>query len=118
MPNVFKFNGEDCEVTTYEAAEALAGFSLDRRLNYYITQEGEVEEQGACTMRCSGCSCGCEGGCSCGDIGIGCHECGYTGKRRIWFGFPARSPDERKRDRERDRSRRKLIQQQTTSTTR
>lgn len=99
MARVLKYNGTACELVTHEAAEALAGFRLDRRINYWIGEGGEVEEEGVYTGRCSGCSCGCEGGCSCGD-GMGCRECGYTGRRRMYFGFPARTPEERKRDRD------------------
>ena len=82
------------EPATYEQAKAVAGFRLDRRRKYWITEEGEVEEQGVVTLSCSGCSCGCEGGCSCGPSS-GCRECGYTGKRRFHFGYPAQSPEER-----------------------
>ncbi|MCY1341526.1 hypothetical protein D9M68_138730 [compost metagenome] len=100
MARVFRFTPEGAEPSTHEEAERIAGFKLDRRLNYAITGDGEVEEEGVCTLRCSGCSCGCEGGCSCGDVGFGCRECGYTGKRRHYFGLPARTPEQRKDDRE------------------
>ncbi len=80
---------------TYEDAEKITGFRLDRRINYLITQEGEVEQESWCTLDCSGCSCGCEGGCSCGPS-TGCSECGYTGKSRHYFSFPP-SPPERKK---------------------
>ncbi len=99
MGKVFKYSADGCQLSTHEEAESITGFRLDRRLNYSIGESGEVEEEGFCTLRCSGCSCGCEGGCSCGD-GMGCRECGYTGRRRTFFGFPARTPEERKRDRE------------------
>ncbi len=82
------------EAATYEEAEKIIGFRLDRRINYSINREGEVEQDGWCTLDCSGCSCGCEGGCSCGPS-AGCSECGYTGKRRTYFSFPP-SPPERK----------------------
>lgn len=79
---------------TYEDAEKIIGFRLDRRINYLITQEGEVEQESWCTLDCSGCSCGCEGGCGCGPS-TGCSECGYTGKSRHYFSFPP-SPPKRK----------------------
>lgn len=101
MPSVMRMTDDGWKPATYEEAERLAGFKLDRRLNYSITQVGEVEEDGVVTLACSGCRCGCEGGCSCGtgERGYGCHECGYTGRRRVYFGFPARSPKQRRRDR-------------------
>jgi hypothetical protein len=82
------------EPATYEAAELLTGFRLDRRLNFVITEDNEVEVRAVCTLDCSGCSCGCEGGCSCGPSS-GCSECGYTGKRRMHFSYPV-SPPKRK----------------------
>ncbi len=88
-------HGFRVEPATYEQAEAVAGFKLDRRRKYWITDQGEVEEEGVVTLACSGCSCGCEGGCSCGPSS-GCSECGYTGKRRFYFGYPAQSPEQRK----------------------
>lgn len=102
MARVFRHLESGFAMTTHSEAEKAAGFPLDRRLNYSITEAGNVEEHGVVTLRCTGCSCGCEGGCSCGD-GPGCRECGYTGRRRYHFGFPARSPEERRRDREVDR---------------
>ena len=69
---------------TYEDAEKITGFRLDRRVNYSISQEGEVEQESWCTLDCSGCSCGPSTGCS---------ECGYTGKRRHYFGFPPSPPE-------------------------
>jgi len=75
------------EPTTYEDAEKITGFRLDRRANYVITEENEVERCDVVTLDCSGCGCGCEGGCSCGPR-PGCSECGYTGKRRMPFTFP------------------------------
>ena len=102
MPKVMRWvadqsaeHGFQIESATYEQAEEAAGFRLDRRRNYWITEDGEVEEDGVVTLSCSGCSCGCEGGCSCGPSS-GCSECGYTGKRRLHFGYPAQSPEQRK----------------------
>lgn len=82
------------EPATYEDAEAITGFRLDRRSNYMISQHGEVEQLSWCTLRCSGCSCDCSS-CSYGydtHESSGCEECGYTGKRRHHFGFPPRAP--------------------------
>jgi hypothetical protein len=73
------------EPATYEDAEQVTGFRLDRRLNYVITEESEVEARGVVTLNCTGCSCGCEGGCG---PSTGCGECGYTGKRRMHFTYP------------------------------
>ena len=83
------------EPATYEEAENITGFRLDRRSNFLISREGEVEQLGQCTMECSGCSCDCSS-CSYGynaHKASGCRECGYTGKRRMHFGFPPASPD-------------------------
>lgn len=76
---------------TYEEAEKITGFRLDRRLNYSINRESEVLIEAVCTMECSGCSCDCSS-CSYGynaHPASGCKECGYTGKSRTYFGFPA-----------------------------
>lgn len=100
MPRVMRHTAKGWKLATYEQAERLAGFKLDRRLNYSITQDGEVEEDGVVTLPCSGCKCDTYGGCNCCGIrGAGCRECGYTGRSRIYFGFPARTPGERRRDR-------------------
>lgn len=100
MAHVMRFTGEKWELSSHEEAEQITGFKLDRRLNYSINEDREVEEDGVCTMPCSGCKCDAYGGCNCcGERGAGCRECGYTGKRRIFFGYPARTPEQRKRDR-------------------
>lgn len=52
-------HGFRIEPATYAQAEELAGFRLDRRRIYWITSDGEVEEEGVVTLSCSGCSCGC-----------------------------------------------------------
>lgn len=67
-----------------ESVEKLAGKRLDRRKSYAVIR-GEVCESASWTGECSGCSTDYE---SCGYvIGMGCRECGYTGKRRhsIWI---------------------------------
>jgi hypothetical protein len=57
---------------TYEQADKIAGRRLDRRKNYCILN-GEICESVSWTQGCSGCS---------SHYGeLGCHECGYTGKR-------------------------------------
>lgn len=90
-------------------AETIAGKRLDRRRSYYTTDNGEPEGPDGCypgervfiwcewTQSCSGCAETVDGqnvfnypidkkhGCM---IGSGCHECGYTGKRRNGFFFP------------------------------
>ena len=39
---------------TYEDAEKITGFRLDRRRNHTITREGEVEVEDVCSVQCSG----------------------------------------------------------------
>lgn len=83
------------EPATYDEAERITGFRLDRRVNYLILRDGEVEQLGVATMECSGCSCDCSS-CSYGynaHQASGCSECGYTGRRRMHFGFPPSPPD-------------------------
>ena len=63
--------------STYEAAEKLAGFKLDRRKNYAL-MDGKVHESCCWASECSGCD------------GYGCHECGSRGVRRsgAWVPVP------------------------------
>lgn len=61
--------------STYEAAEKIAGFKLDRRKNYAII-DGQVCESAEWTQACSGCNAEWE------ERGSGCAECGYTGLSR------------------------------------
>lgn len=93
------------EKISYVEAEKIENKRLDRRRQYYKhTKEGATVDNGyACngsggslkgdvfvierwTQPCSGCSeydaghCIYEAG--------GCHECGYTGKRREWMHMP------------------------------
>lgn len=73
---------------THEEAESLAGVRLDKRRKWFIWGK-DVCCNDKETLSCSGCSCDCEGGCSCcGKRGAGCHECGYTGKRVFNFPVP------------------------------
>lgn len=65
-----------------ESVEKLAGKRLDRRKSYAVIR-GEVCELASWTGPCSGCRS------HSGDTyqrGMGCYECGYTGKRReaVW----------------------------------
>ncbi|MDD1966129.1 hypothetical protein NPS29_12440 [Pseudomonas putida] len=82
------------ESATYEDAEKITGFRLDRRSSFLILRDGRVEQIGVATIGCSGCSCDCSS-CSYGynaHGASGCEECGYTGKRRVHFGFPPTPP--------------------------
>jgi len=82
---------------TYEDAEKITGFRMDRRSSYLITRNDVVEQEGQCTVECSGCSCDCSS-CSYGyntHKASGCRECGGTGKRRLYFGFPPSPPKNR-----------------------
>lgn len=76
--------GNDGEVrdqpSTYEAADAIAGRKLDRRRNYAIIR-GEVCEEGRWSRHCSGYTETPEST-SPAHRGIGCGECGYTGRTR------------------------------------
>ncbi|MBC3465048.1 hypothetical protein [Pseudomonas sp. RW10S2] len=79
---------------TYEEAEKITGFRLDRRHNYCINREGEVEVLGVCSVECSGCRCDCSS-CSYGynaHAPSGCRECGYTGRVRMYYGYPPTPP--------------------------
>ncbi len=52
-------HGFEVEPATYEQAENVASSGLIVG-KYWITEDGEVEEEGVVTLSCSGCSCGCE----------------------------------------------------------
>lgn len=70
------------ESEIYESIEhAIEELKLDRRHKW------EVFNETLCyphyyTAPCSGCSCDCSDGYGCNHGNSGCHECGYTGKRR------------------------------------
>lgn len=68
----------DDRPSTYEAAEKLAGRRLDRRRNYAII-DGQVAESVRWSQACSGCYQGhdIESG-----VGLGCSECGHSGRRQ------------------------------------
>lgn len=63
---------------TYARADKLAGRRLDRRKNYAIIG-GEVCEACSWSDACSGCHEGERDGLYA--RGMGCHECGYAGRR-------------------------------------
>lgn len=68
----------DDRPTTYERADQLAGRRLDRRRSYAII-DGQVTESCQWSQACSGCYEGHNIG---SGTGIGCRECGHTGRRR------------------------------------
>lgn len=80
----------DDRPSTFEAAEKLYGQRLDRRKSYAII-EGKVCEVVRWTDRCSGCSGDHE---NLYQQGMGCWECGYTGKSRrsVWSPLAANGP--------------------------
>ena len=69
----------DDQPATYEQAEKIAGQRLDRRKNYAII-DGQVAESCEWSQACSGCY---EGYDIANASGLGCDECGYTGRRRL-----------------------------------
>lgn len=92
-----------------EVAERLSGKRLDRRRNYYKAL-GTICYTETFTQACSGC-------CEIGEygqgsenypydeknkclIGSGCHECGYTGKRRTTFFVPFDTPSNKELEEE------------------
>ena len=79
----------DDRPSTYEAAEQLAGRRLDRRRNYAII-DGQVAESARWSQACSGCYEGHETG---SGIGLGCSECGYTGRRQSGSWLPLLEQD-------------------------
>lgn len=85
IERVFSEGDFEDRPSTYEAAEAIAGRRLDRRKNYAIIH-GEVREEGRWSRPCTGCAEVPES--SHGpERGIGCEECGYTGRAReaMWL---------------------------------
>jgi len=72
--------------STYSEAEMICGHRLDRRRNYAIINN-EVCGSVNWTQPCSGCHEGVEG-----DRGMGCDECGYTGKSIQSFWLPIDVP--------------------------
>ena len=79
IERVFKADGDFEDVpSSFEAAEKIIGQTLDRRKNYAIIH-GEVCRLLTFNRACSGCY---EGISYYNGTGNGCHECGYTGRRR------------------------------------
>jgi hypothetical protein len=70
---------------TKEQAEKRSKVKLDGRRKYFMW-DGLVCVAESYTIACSGCTDDSEY--SCARIGSGCHECGYTGKRRCNFPCP------------------------------
>jgi hypothetical protein len=90
------------EIITTKEAEQIAGRKLDGRRKYATTDDGKPDEMtgatlfeiGRWTRSCSGCSCDGEYPCDCcQERGAGCHECGYTGKRREEMWVPVLEPN-------------------------
>jgi len=81
--------GQTCgvkdEPSTFEKAEKVAGFKLDKRRNYAIIQN-EVRQLAKWTQPCSGCSDDSEY--SNASRGSGCSECGYHGVVRTGMYLP------------------------------
>lgn len=77
---VIEYKGEAIVPSTYDAAEKLAGFRLDRRRNYAILK-GEVCESVEFKTECGECE------------GFGCNRCGGTGKQWTGAWVPARAKD-------------------------
>ena len=77
---------------TIAEAEKIAGRRLDRRRKYAVDDDVDADPEfplfslARWAQGCSGCSCDCHPGCSHG--ASGCHECGYTGRRRIVMWLP------------------------------
>lgn len=82
----------DPRQVTIEQAEAFAGKRLDRRHRYAILPglngADELHAAASWTHVCSGCAYD-DGGYVTPSRGMGCEECGYTGKRRQSQWLPA-----------------------------
>jgi hypothetical protein len=72
--------------------EAVKLLKLDKR-HKWQEWNGELSYPFWYTAPCSGCSCDCSDGYGCNHGNSGCHECGYTGKRRNVVPVPAFMPD-------------------------
>jgi hypothetical protein len=72
---------EHFRLLAVDEAESLFGGKLDRRRRYALLL-GDVCEHSSYVVPCSGCACDCGDGYPCEHEGCGCHECGYTGRRR------------------------------------
>lgn len=80
---------------TWREAEARFGRRLDRRRRYGVYEGDELEllTVSRWTQYCTGCTEVPEMGVA-PEVGIGCHECGHTGKRRfeMWAPHPVFTP--------------------------
>ncbi len=72
--------------------EAVRILKLDKRYRWEES-DGELIRWHKYTSNCSGCSCDCSDGHGCNHGNSGCHECGYTGKRRNFVPIPAFMPN-------------------------
>lgn len=70
-----------------EIEKAVALYGMDRRKVYCI-YDGMLATHEKVTTHCSGCRCDCGDGFPCAHGNAGCAECGYTGKRVIYFAAP------------------------------
>lgn len=75
----------DSREVHWKQAEKMTGRRLDRRRKYAVIS-GEVCNLGRWTEACSGCCPDDERWD--GDTGVGCDECGYTGRTRASMWFP------------------------------
>ena len=65
----------------WEEADRIAGRRLDRRRSWAVIN-GQICSLIRWTEQCTGCSDGHA------PVGSGCHECGYTGRRRHGYWMP------------------------------
>jgi hypothetical protein len=72
--------------------EAVKLLKLDKR-HKWEEWSGTLSYPHWYTAPCSGCNCDCSDGHGCNHGNSGCHECGYTGKRRSAVPVPAFMPD-------------------------
>lgn len=75
------------EAQRQEIERAVSLHSLDRR-KVYCVYDGVLATHERCTTHCSGCRCDCGDDFPCAHGNAGCAECGYTGKRVIYFAAP------------------------------
>jgi len=72
-----------------------AKLRADEKKRVMVVKRGKVFGfVGTWTQNCSGCTDYVDGQQVCGPMG--CHECGYTGKRRISMWFPLPKSNQRK----------------------
>ena len=84
-------------VVSMARAEQIAGKRLDRRRKYAIRDDNLPDKTTGAVLfeiaswsdPCTGCKCDGEYPCDCcTERGSGCHECGYTGRRKITMWVP------------------------------